>query len=387
MTGRAEASAGPGSAPEDRADGAGAVDTSSLLDSIGRLSLAATAEFDLDSMLRELCDVAVGPLRVDGVGVMARGHDTNRFVHATGPLAVAAAERSQELLGEGPCHDAVRTGAPVTSADLATDTRWPGYSGVAVRTPLRAVAAVPLRSRGRSWGVLDLYHTAPRSWRPDELTAAQLLANVAVSYIVMAADRDLARAAHQQVVALSITDQLTCLPNRRLLLDRMTHALAVAERTSTAVAAVFIDLDDFKLLNDTHGHAAGDTVLAALAHRMRGTVRRGDTLARLGGDEFVLLCENLPADDRSATQQVLTRVTDRITAVLSDPVALGNGAQATVSASLGVAVADPPTTASDLLEQSDDAMYRVKTGRHDRTPRAPADSGTIDRRSTDGGEV
>ena len=150
-------------------------------------------------------------------------------------------------------------------------------------------------------------------------------------------------------------DSLTGLPNRVLLADRLRQAMANAHRRNEKLALVFLDLDGFKAINDTHGHAAGDKLLVALAGRMAHGLRGGDTLARLGGDEFVALLIDLNESDAA------TPVVERLRAAAAQPVSI-HGAELQVSASLGMTfypqISD--VDAEQLLRQADQAMYRAK---------------------------
>jgi diguanylate cyclase (GGDEF)-like protein/PAS domain S-box-containing protein len=148
-------------------------------------------------------------------------------------------------------------------------------------------------------------------------------------------------------------DPLTDLPNRRLLLDRLDHALAVAERAHTAVAVLFIDLDGFKVVNDTHGDDAGDQLLVRTADRLRWCLRAADSLARLGGDEFVVLLEGVTDSGQAATNA------RRILRALAQPFKLDR-ATVRISASVGIAVAGAGSPRS-LLHAADSAMYQAKT--------------------------
>jgi len=150
-------------------------------------------------------------------------------------------------------------------------------------------------------------------------------------------------------------DPLTGLPNRALFRDRVDHALARLVRTSngTGVSVLFLDLDNFKSVNDTLGHAAGDRMLVAISDRLRNVTRSYDTVARLGGDEFAILLEELQHD-----LEALSAV-DRIREVLRAPVRL-DGREIAVSASIGVAHALPSDAADDLLRNADVAMYEAK---------------------------
>ncbi len=163
-----------------------------------------------------------------------------------------------------------------------------------------------------------------------------------------------------QLQRQALHDPLTRLPNRLLLMDRARQALARLHRGRTPVAILFIDLDRFKAINDTLGHAAGDELLILVAQRLREVLRDSDTIARLGGDEFVILAEDLEGDAEAIA------VAERVLHALEEPFRLA-GADISMRASVGVSVAhDPSTNAEDLLSEADVAMYRAKgSGGHD----------------------
>ena len=148
-------------------------------------------------------------------------------------------------------------------------------------------------------------------------------------------------------------DALTGLANRALLHDRIEHALASSARSAGAVALCLCDLDGFKTVNDSLGHAVGDDVLKAVAQRLTALVRAGDTVSRLGGDEFAVLMENVGHPD------VASAVAQRMVSALRQPFEL-NGRQIEVSASVGVTVADGGMTTELLLSEADSAMYIAK---------------------------
>jgi diguanylate cyclase (GGDEF)-like protein/PAS domain S-box-containing protein len=149
----------------------------------------------------------------------------------------------------------------------------------------------------------------------------------------------------------AVHDPLTGLANRTLFYNQLEQALARAERTETRIALLFVDLDNFKALNDTHGHAFGDAALVELGRRLQSAVRPSDTVARLGGDEFVVLCEQV--DDEAAV--ALGR---RLQAAIQLPLALGNVGHE-VSASIGIALAEEDP--DQLLVNADRALYRAKS--------------------------
>ena len=154
------------------------------------------------------------------------------------------------------------------------------------------------------------------------------------------------RLAHQ-----ALHDPLTGLPNRKLFHDRVAHALAQRDRGELAV--LFIDLDNFKTVNDSFGHACGDEVIVAVGDRLRTCARGGDTPARLGGDEFALLVEGMGAAQ-------VTALADRVLAALgATPVKFG-GRTTTIGASIGVAIAAPGESTETLLRNADLAMYEAK---------------------------
>jgi diguanylate cyclase (GGDEF)-like protein/PAS domain S-box-containing protein len=167
------------------------------------------------------------------------------------------------------------------------------------------------------------------------------------------------RALEEELRQAALYDPLTHLPNRRLLRDRVEHALLQRERRATRVGALFVDLDGFKKINDTFGHEVGDEVLVAVGNRLAQTVRRCDTLARYGGDEYVMLLDELR--DRHHAMAIGRRVR----AGLAHPITTTVGELA-VSGSIGIHLASDLDQYDDLLTAADRAMYDAKragTGR------------------------
>ena len=160
--------------------------------------------------------------------------------------------------------------------------------------------------------------------------------------------------AEVQLAHRALHDSLTALPNRALFEDRLSVALDRARRSGALVAVLFLDVDNFKVVNDTRGHLAGDRLLVELAERLRAMLRPMDTVARFGGDEFTFLFEDL-ADERE-----VVLIAERIARACRAPIQLEPG-EATVTVSMGIAlVTDPRTPAETLIRQADAAMYRSK---------------------------
>ena len=168
------------------------------------------------------------------------------------------------------------------------------------------------------------------------------------------------KATEREIQRLAFYDPLTGLPNRMLLMDRIDHALAMAQRRNMAGAVLFIDLDNFKTLNDTLGHDKGDLLLQQVAQRLTTCVRGVDTVARLGGDEFVVMVEELSAEPDELARHA-RQVGEKVLSVLAAPYALA-GYQYSSTPSIGIApFTGAHTSVGEVLKQADLAMYQAKT--------------------------
>lgn len=163
----------------------------------------------------------------------------------------------------------------------------------------------------------------------------------------------------KEINQLAFNDPLTNLPNRRLLLDRLNHALVMSARTNKRGALLFLDLDHFKMLNDTLGHDMGDLLLKQVAERLLTCVRDSDTVARLGGDEFVVMLEDLSEDHAEAATQV-EKIGTQITVSLNRPYQL-DAYEYHSTPSIGIAMfGDHGKSHEELLKHADIAMYQAK---------------------------
>ena len=191
------------------------------------------------------------------------------------------------------------------------------------------------------------------------ITAVRSAENVVTHYVFSLIDITERKLAEDEIRNLAFYDSLTKLPNRRLLTERLRHALVTSERSSTAGALIFIDLDNFKTINDTRGHDVGDLLLSAVGQRLEACLRQSDTAARLGGDEFVVLLEGLSAELLDAAE-LAELVSQKIQLALNQPYTL-QGKLHHSSPSIGVCLfKGGKESADDLLKQADLAMYQAK---------------------------
>ncbi|HKO29191.1 MAG TPA: EAL domain-containing protein [Solirubrobacteraceae bacterium] len=237
------------------------------------------------------------------------------------------------------------TGAPVTVEDWDAETRFaqPRYG------ERRTGAGLSVKIEGRSreaFGVLVIQSMAPRSFAPGDIDFLQALANVLADAIERQAIEDAIR-------EQAVHDPLTGLPNRVLFVDRLEHALARLGRAESLCAILFLDLDHFKLVNDSLGHHVGDELLTAAAPRLKQALRSSDTVARFGGDEFGILLEDI-ASERDAIETA-----ERIAAIFARPFVL-SGSEHFVTTSIGIALARGGERADELIRDADAAMYRAK---------------------------
>jgi diguanylate cyclase (GGDEF)-like protein len=303
--------------------------------------------------------VAVLPIESAGVTLISPTGET-RNVAASDESALRFVKLQTET-GEGPCMTAYRTGDAVLIPDLGKDTRFPSFTKRARQEGLAAVFSFPLRNYDHTIGALDLYRTTPGPIDAEGMAAAQTLAEVTTAYLLNADARTDLLETTEAARHRSLHDPLTGLPNRTLFVERLDHAMLRCRRSGKMVAVFFVDLDQFKAINDAYGHKVGDEVLVAVAERLTNLLRPGDTVERLSGDEFLILCEDL--DEAAQAEPLATR----IGAALEAPFVLSS-IELRASASVGIAFAgladDIPEA---ILERADAAMYQAKGlggGRH-----------------------
>ena len=268
-------------------------------------------------------------------------------------LLVAAVGVPDEMIGTAliPVNDrsqdgyALATGGPVVVDDWETETRFEMTEKQSTQG-IRSAAAVLIKAKGHPYGVMGAGSTAVHDFSQEDVNFLQAIANILANAIER-------RSTEEETEHEALHDGLTGLPNRTLFLDRLEHALSGISRRSSSIAVLFLDLDQFKMVNDSLGHAAGDELLAAVAPRLEGALRPGDTVARFGGDEFAVLVEDV-SNERSAT-----RVAERIAEGLARPFILRER-EHFVSASIGISIGRGPEQPAELIRDADAALYRAK---------------------------
>lgn len=262
---------------------------------------------------------------------------------------------SHLLEGPGCCTMAFHSGAPVIINDFLNDPNQQPYHDWAATVGIGSAAAFPLRRNDNVVGCLTTF-AADQGFFDADIT--HLLSNLAgeLSFALHLFERETQRQiTTQHIHHLATHDALTGLPNRNLLLDRLSQAIHSAHRKQHCVGILFIDLDRFKIVNDSLGHEVGDQLLQLVTERLRGSIRQEDTLARQGGDEFILVLPNISEPATAG------RVAEHLLKALSTPFVL-NEHLLHINASIGISLYPlDGNDAATLIRLSDSAMYQAKT--------------------------
>jgi diguanylate cyclase (GGDEF)-like protein/PAS domain S-box-containing protein len=313
-------------------------------DAVARLGQIALREYDLGTFMDEVVRTVRATLDLELCGVLKlrESDDVLDIVTSTDeqaqPTALPAGSETQAGY-------ALSTHQPVVAEDLQSETRFNPARLLA--KGMRSGVTVVIEGSPRPFGVLSAFTSQTRRVTPDDVNFLVAVANLVSAAAERQRNEEAARHA-------AMHDALTGLPNRTLALDRIDRALARRRRDGTSVAVLLLDLDRFKVINDSLGHDTGDEALRALGGRLQETVRASDTIARLNGDEFLVVCES------NGGARPVIDLAERIIAAFRRPVVLDSG-EHVLTVSIGIAVAERgDDTSASLLRDADAAMYRAK---------------------------
>lgn len=255
--------------------------------------------------------------------------------------------------GVGSCGTAAFSGETVIVTDIHRHDYWQPYLELAKLAEVKACWSEPVKNAdGEVLGTFAIYHrqpAEPSSELLEKIKVYSKLAELAISRSLSA----------EQIRHLAYFDQLTGLANRTLLEEHLAQAIAGSQRSHKFAGLMFIDLDNFKPVNDLYGHKAGDSVLIEIANRLQQTVRSADTVARFGGDEFIVLLRDIDEDEVRCRHHMQT-LANKIQHSLMRPYPLTQNSMHQCSSSIGLVLFQGNANSDELLRQADSAMYIAK---------------------------
>lgn len=324
-------------------------------------NMALVRAEDEHKLLSEICRLIVerGGYRLAWVGYAEQdAAKTVRPVaqagHELGYLDGANVTWADTERGRGPTGTAIRTGATEVNQDFLSNPNMAPWREAALERGFQSSIALPLHCNKGVLGALTIYSPDHNAFEPEEVKLLEELAGDLAYGIQTLRTRIEHRLAEEKLAFMAQHDPLTQLPNRLLLRDRYDQAIAAAARRHAGVAILFLDLDNFKQVNDTLGHNLGDRLLVRIVERLRTCIRDTDTISRHGGDEFAVLLPDV------RDHAVIGGIAQNIIEAFADPVEIeGNTINTTFS--IGISVfPDDGAEFDTLLKKADTAMYHAK---------------------------
>ena len=304
---------------------------------------------DVAGIVANLHDITA---RKDAEDLLREAHERFRSAFENAPIGMAMAGVDGRILDANPSYGAILGRSAAELVGMAIDELTHPEDRATSRARMRSVVT----------GGLDSYQLEKRYlhadghivWASVHVSCVRDLDGRPLYMIGQIEDVTEQRNLREQLADAAIYDRLTGLANRVLCVDRLETSLRRSARNHEPVAVAFLDLDAFKLVNDSMGHDAGDRLLEVVAQRLQATVRPGDCVARFGGDEFVVVCDGV------ADETVAVELAERLSAAIAEPVALAEG-EVFVTASVGLTFsAAGEGSAAELLRDADTAMYLAK---------------------------
>jgi diguanylate cyclase (GGDEF)-like protein/PAS domain S-box-containing protein len=314
---------------------------------VAALGEQALAGDDPARLMGSACHAVAQALGVEVAGISRLTGEGDAFTVETGTdwlNRFVGRTLSPRVTGDSNSLVACLAEGPLVADDLDRESRFD--ASFLREHGLRSMVSVLIEAGDLKYGVLGAYSREHSVFTCDDANFLRAVGHVLGSAIQRRLSED--RARHD-----ALHDPLTGLPNRSLLLDRLEHALYRSQQQGTKVAVLFLDIDNFKLINDSLGHSTGDELLRAVAPRLGTAVRPADTIARFGGDEFVVLAEDLE-DEREAHM-----LAERLAGSFTTPFVL-QGEPHVLTASIGVVMSSGANAAGDIIRDADAAMYRAK---------------------------
>ena len=329
-----------------------------LLSQCNALLVHAQSEPEI---LSDVCSLAVetGGYRMAWVGFAE--NDESKSVRTVAQAGVARSYLdhanltwADTALGNGPTGAAIRAQETVINQDSLTNPNMAPWREASMRMGFLSSIALPLICEKRVLGALTMYAAEANAFAKEEVLLLEELATDLAYGIQTLRMRVKHDAAEKQLEFLAFHDPLTGLPNRVLLRDRFEQATAIANREHSGAAVLFLDLDNFKHVNDSLGHAVGDQLLMCAVQRMHTCIRDSDTISRQGGDEFIILLTNI--HDASTPHSIAQKIID----AFAEPFEL-NDQSLTTSFSIGISLCpDDGWDFETILKQADIALYQAK---------------------------